>query len=332
MEIIRQKTRNYVSSWLLAAFTLGLFSLLAFSEIFQNVVTDDANFDSFSDPIKADILANIKTIRLKNRLGKFTVTLNENGQWFLIEPRKMPAPLKTIEKIIQSLDNLSIYTLHQKEPINLQSFSLDRPIAIMDLYTKLDERIQVKIGLVNPINNTSYMTISNHDIIFQTNTLKHKLELLELSDFLDSNIFSQNLADVKELSVFRGNNRESSNSLLKTSEGWQSKRYRVIRDQSVEKTIAGILGVKSHMIVDSKNEKIINFMDNYLKNPLYRINIKTKDGKSAVYTATNLLNSLPDLKIEKRQYFIMKSSERQYPHLIHKDYLQRFQIRYNDLK
>ena len=101
MEVIRQKLKNYISTWLLALFTLGLLTLLIFSEIFQNVVIKDSVFDNFSEPIKSDILANIKTIRVKNRLGKFTVTLNQRNQWDLIEPRKMPTPTKTIEKIIQ---------------------------------------------------------------------------------------------------------------------------------------------------------------------------------------------------------------------------------------
>lgn len=332
MEVIRQRVKNYVSTWLLALFALGLLGLLAFSEIFHNVVRDPAEMDSFSNPVKADIIANLKSIRLKNRLGKYTVTLDDNGQWNLVEPRKMPAPLKTIESLTRSLEALSIHTLHQKEPINLQSFSLDNPVAILDLYTKLDEHIEIKLGLVNPVNNTSYITVSNHNIIFQINSLASKPELLKLSDFIDANIFSHSLNEIKEFSLYRGKNRDSSNTLSKRPDGWESKRYRSISDASVERTLANILSVKSHMIVDSQDEKLLNLLNNYLDNPLYRINVQTTDGKSAEYIVSGLLASVPDLKIEKRQYFLMKSSLRRYPHLIHKDYLERLRIRYADLK
>ena len=332
MEVIRQKVKNYISTWLLALFAAGLLGLLAFSEIFQNVVSDDASFDNFSDPIKSDIIANLKSIRLKNRLGKYTVTLSENGHWNLIEPRKMPAPTQTIEKITRSLEGLSIHTLHQKEPINLQSFSLDNPIAILDLYTKLDEHVQIKIGLVNPINNTAYMTISGQDIIFQTSALQSKLELLRLSDFIDSNIFSQKLSDVSEFNLYRGRNSESSNTLSRTSDGWESKRYKSISARSVEQTLDAILSINSHMIIDTQDEKLQNLLDNYLKNPLYRVVVKTLNGESASYTVSGLVNSIPELKIEKRHYFLIKSSERRYPHLINKDYLDVFNIRYQNLK
>ena len=86
------------------------------------------------------------------------------------------------------------------------------------------------------------------------------------------------------------------------------------------------------MIVDNENEKLNNYIQNYLNNPLYRIQVKTVDGETTTYTVSHLVNSVADLKIEKKQYFLMKSSNRQHPHLIHKDYLDRFLIRYQHLK
>ena len=332
MESIKQGLKNYISTWLLVLFIFGLLSLLVFSEVFQNVVSKDSGFELYSTPIKSDILANLETIRLKNRLGKFVVSIDENNQWMLKEPRKMPAPAETIQKIVSSLKNVSIHTLHQKEPINLKSFSLDTPVAILDLYTKLDEHIEVKIGLRNPIDNTSYMTFSNHDIIYQVNTLKHNMLLLSLSDFIDARIFGEKLSEIKRFDLYRYKNKDTSNTLSRTPSGWISKRYRSISDKSVEQKLANILDVKSHMIVDSKNEKLKNYIQNYLENPLYRLQIKTLDGKSTTYTISALVNSVPDLKIEKKQYFLMKSSSRAYPHLIHKDYLERFKIRYKHLK
>lgn len=332
MEIIRQRVKNYISTWLLAFFALALLCLLAFSEIFQNVVRDDGSFDSYSEPIRSDIIANIKTIRLKNRLGKYTVTLGDGGQWNLIKPRKMPAPSQTIANIFEALKTMSIHTLHQKEPINIQSFSLDNPVAILDLYTKLDEHIEIKLGLINPINNTSYITVSNQNIIYQINSLSAKLEALRLSDFVDSNIFSHDIEDIKDFALFRGKNKEATNQLRKSPSGWKSKRYRSISDDSVERTISKILSIKTHMIVDSEDEKIKNLLGNYLDNPLYRVKVKTIEGKSVDYVISGLLRSIPELKIEKRQYFLIKSSERQYPHLIHKDHLPQLQIRYSDLR
>lgn len=332
MEIIRQNTKNHISTWLLVVFSVGLLGILAFSEIFQNAVKRDKNMDTFADPIKADIIANVKTIRLKNRLGKYTITLTDSGQWQLVEPRKMPSPEKTIDSILDSLKQISVHTLHKKEPINLKSFSLDNPIAILDLFTKLDEHIEVKIGLVNPINNTSYMTISNQDIIYQTNALSSRLESMRLGDFIDSQIFGHKVSDIKEFEIYRGKNSESSNRLKRGISGWESKRYRSISNDSVEGAIDSILRIKSHMIVDSQEEDLKKLLENYLKNPLYRVVVKTIDGNETTYSVSPLVRSIPELKIEKRQYFLIQASDREYPHLISKDYLGLFSLRYKDLK
>lgn len=322
--------QNSVSTWLILVFLLGIMILLGYSEIFQNSLQKN-NLQEFSaTPVSSDILDNIKTIRFKNRLGKFTITRDSKDNWMLVEPRKMPAKNKTINKILNSFRDLPIRTLHQYEPINLQSFSLNNPIMSIDFFTKLDEQVNVNIGLVNPINSTSYVTVSGKDVIFQTDIIKNNLELMDLSDFINSNIFSHEIAEVKKLDIYHSSQNQSYNTLEKLGDNWISKRYKKIDNKRVNKAIKSILRIKSHMIVDTKDEKLLNFINNYLKTPRYRLSVKTKN-KTVNYKITQLIKSVPELKLEKRQYFIVKSSERQFPHVIDKKFLERFLINYEKI-
>lgn len=330
MNFVQRNYQSYISTWLILSFTLGVLTLLAYSEIFQNSLTKN-DFEKFStNPVSSDILDNIKTIQFKNRLGKFTITRDQNENWLLIAPRKMPAKAKTISKILDAFRDLPIRTLHQYEPINLQSFSLDRPIMLIDFFTKLDEQVSVKVGLVNPINSTSYLTVSGKDVIYQTDILKNKLELLDLSDFINSNIFSHDLENITKFDVYHGEQNQSYNTLELKGNNWISKRYKTISQENVNKTLLEILNLKSHMIIDTKDEKLLNFINNYLKSPRYKV-IVHEGTKKVIYTVTQLIKSVPELKLEKRQYFIVKSSERQFPHVIDKKYLEYFLINYKDL-
>lgn len=330
MNFVQKNYQSYISTWLILSFTLGVLILLAYSEIFQNSLTKN-DFEKFStNPVSSDILDNIKTIQFKNRLGKFTITRDQNENWLLIAPRKMPAKAKTIYKILDAFRDLPIKTLHQYEPINLQSFSLDRPIILIDFFTKLDEQVSVKVGLVNPINSTSYLTVSGKDVIYQTDILKNKLELLDLSDFINSNIFSHDIENITKFDVYHGKQNQSYNTLELIGINWISKRYKTISQENVNKTLLEILNIKSHMIIDTKDEKLINFINNYLKNPRYRVVVHEGD-KKVIYTVSQLIKSVPELKLEKKQYFIVKSSERQFPHVIDKKYLEYFLINYKDL-
>lgn len=330
MNLTYRTTQNTISTWLILVFTLSILVLLGYSEIFQNSLQKN-NLQEFSaTPISSDILDNIKTVRFKNRLGKFTITRDAKDNWMLVEPRKMPARTKTINKILEAFRDLPIRTLHQYEPINLQSFSLKSPIMNIDFFTKLDEQVNVRIGLVNPINSTSYITVSGKDVIFQTDIIKNNLELMDLSDFINSNIFSHELSDIQKLDIYHSNQDTSYNSLERSGDIWLSKRYKTIDMPRVDAAINEILDIKSHMIIDTKEDQLLNFINNYLKTPRYRLVIKTKK-KTVNYTITQLIKSVPELKLEKRQYFIVKSSERQFPHVIDKKYLERFLIQYDKI-
>lgn len=255
MRIQSFASKYYISTWLTSIFTFSLLVLLVFSEFFQNTTQDNKTSDLLANPIRADIMANIKTIRIKNRIGSFMLN-HQNGQWILKEPRIMPANIKTINELLVSLNHVKVDTVLQYEPINIQNFSLDHPIMVIDLYSKLEESLQIKFGLINPINNTSYLTVSGNNRIFQIEMLKHKLELKNLSDFIESSIFSSSLNDISEFHLFRRDFKKSQNSLVLKDNDWTSKRYKSISNNSVRKKLSKILNIKTHMIV-------INRMKNY---------------------------------------------------------------------
>lgn len=331
MKVAKFTSKSSVASWLSFIMMLSLLVLLGFSEFFQNTTQDKKTLDLLSNPIRADIMANIKTIRIQNRIGNFTLN-QQNNQWILKEPRVMPAKVETINKILEALKNVNINTIHQYEPINIQNFSLDRPIMVIDLYSKLEETLQINVGLINPINNTSYITVSGNDTIFQIELLKNNIELFNLSDFIESSIFSTPINDIANFSLFRRGTNEAHNSLTKKGVEWSSKKYKTISNKSVEKRLNKLFNIKTHMIVDKQDEKLQNFISNYTQSPLYTIKIKTTSNKNITYQITSLIKALPELKLSKKQYFIMTASDRLYPYIIEKQYLKEFVLRYSELR
>lgn len=331
MRVYSLTSKSYLSTWLTTAFALALLVLLGFSEFFQNITQDKKTLDLLANPIRADIMANIKTIRIKNRMGSFMLN-QQNGQWLLKEPRVMPANIATVNQVLEALNNVKVDTIHQFEPINIQNFSLDNPIMVIDLYSKLEEKLQLKVGLINPINNTSYITVTGNETIYQVELLKHSLELKNLSDFIESSIFSSNEKEISELHIFRRGQKESHNSLVLNGNVWTSKRYKKINNEAIYKKLNTLLNIKTHMIVDKQDEALQNFISNYLESPLYTIKIKTKKNKNITYQVTTLIKALPELKLEKRLYFIMTASDRQYPYIIPKEYLDEFIIRYSQVR
>ena len=321
--------KNYSTILLLCFFFTVLF-LGGVSEIFKQKNKDFSNLNNIQNPIRADILANLKTIKIKNNLGTYTLS-KDDKTWFLLEPRLMPANSKRINTIINSLKNSSVKSELENEPINLSNFALENPSLRVDLFSELDEQLKIQIGLINPINDTSYITVSGVEKIYQMNVFHRSFQFVKISDLIDSSIFSMPLKDINEFKLYSRDFKDPINKLQKRNTNWKSKKYNSITKENVDKKIQSILNIKTYMIIDKKNEDLENLINNYLEKPLYKITIKTGQ-KKVKYKISSLTKSIPELKLEKRQYFLMTASDRKYTYVLQKDYLKDFYIRYSDLK
>jgi len=327
------KTRNIVSTWMSLFFFLILCSYLGFIEFFKDSKIEVLATNLLKDPINKEIINDVYSIRFKNRIGDFSIQKNqEDESWTMKEPRVMPAQNKTMNSILKSLSQIHVKTIYEFEPINIQSFSLDKPVMEIDLFTKSFGKIKLKMGLINPIDNTSYLTVSGHNHIFQVEILQGKMEKLELSNFIDSQVFSSDIDDVISFKLFRGKTKEVLNNLTFSREQWNSQKYNTIDTTNTMKKIENILSIKTHMIIDKQNDELKTYIQNYLDNPIYTIEVKTKSNKMIKYTISSLIKGITELKLDKKNYFLMTASDREYPYVIGKEYLDEFIIRYTDLK
>ncbi len=300
-------------------------------EFFQDKRSEQRTIDLLKSPIRSDVLENLTSLKFTNRIGSFTLSKTEQS-WHMQSPRVMPAKTETINQIISTLRNIKIQTIHQHEPINFQSFSLDKPVIEMELLTKLADKIIIKIGLINPINNTSYITVSGHDRIYQTSIINTGMQSYELSDFIDANIFSMKPSEIKSLKIYQANNSHANINLSCASGIWQTNKYKQTKPEKIEAKVAQLLGTRTHMIIDKKDEKLQNFINNYLKNHMYNIKVTLNNGETVNYQVSHLIKAITDLKIEKKQYFLMTASNRPYPYVIHKSNYKNFLIKYSDIK
>ncbi len=325
------KTRNFLSTWFNLGFFLLLISFIIFIEFFQNHHTQKSAMDLLENPIKKDILFKAESIIFENRLGTFKAT-KKTDNWILEEPRVIPAKTETIQKVIDIISQINIKTIHQYEPINIQSFSLNNPIMKVLIKDKDENKLDLKIGLINPIDETSYLTVNDTQLIYQTNLLTGKLESLELADFIDSKIFTPSISEIKSLKIFTGQNIQERNIFTFKNGSWDSFRYNVFSQEKLQTKLEEILDIRTHAIIDQSSEEVTNLLQNYLDNPRYRITIQTNANKTIKYKVSYLTREIKELKIEKNQFFIMSASNRLYPYIIPKKYLDIFLINYNEIR
>lgn len=330
-----QTSRSKASNWLLLIFLLVVFISAFITEFFQAPTEKTHVLNQYRTLIEDKKLTNASKIILKNSLGSFTLS-RSGDKWSLTSPRSLPANQKTLQLILSTLSNINIRKVYQSDPINMSNFSLDSPVMEFSLVDTKGVKIDYLLGLVNPIDNTTYIQIPQKEIIYQVDALKSTFESFDLSDFIDSKIFTLTSNQVRDISIYRGekksNNVQISFALKK--DNWVGKNKRVMRQEKVMDYFQKLFNLKSSLIVDKSSEKLKKALDEKLEKPLYVIEAVQKNGVKLTYKISHIINTLPDLKIEKRQHVLIKASNRKNIFLIHKDNLPLFsqrQSQYRDL-
>jgi len=330
-----QTSRGKASGWLLLLFIFLVFFSAAITEFFQAPTEKSHVLNQYRTLIEDKKLASTSKIILTNSLGSFTLSRNGDS-WRLTSPRNLPANNKTLDLILSTLSNINIRKVYPSDPINMSNFSLDAPVMNFSLVDIKGNKVDYLLGLVNPIDNTTYIQIPQKDIIYQVDALKNTFESFDLSDFIDSKIFTVDSTEAKKLTIYRGSkaskNVQISFELIKRN--WVGKSNRVLREEKVNEYFGKLFSLKSSLIIDKSSDELKKSLEEKLEKPLYEIEVIQKNGVALQYKVSHIVNTIPGLKIEKRQHVIVKASNRKNLFLIHKDNLPLFsqrQSQYRDL-
>ena len=265
-----------------------------------------------------------KEVWLKNRLGEFHFKKSK-GRWNLTVPRQLPAEEKSLALVFKTLKNIKIKKVYQKDALTLSSFALDSPLMEVKLIHEDGDQDEIKFGMMDSISNSTYLTVTDKNSIFQIDMLNHSLEQLDMADFINPRIFSQSPMKITSIKIFQG--RKLKLAMNQNDGKWEGRNGRALALPKVEEYIQNLTSLKSDVILDEMAGKLKEKVDTYLSKPLYTIEI-TDAGKSKyTYFISTVINSLPDLKIEKRQSFIITASNRKHPYLLSKKYLKLFSKR-----
>jgi hypothetical protein len=323
--------RNKLSSLVVVLFIINVLGILFWAEINKhNQQNKQYEFEN-KNLISPKYLSTVKKIELKNRNDEFIIEKQDDKTWQMIKPRNIVVTQNLLDRLTGTFTNIRIIQNHLKEPTNLQSFALD-PAQVSFSLTNAEESIELQIGITNPIDNTTYITVSNRKYIYQVEQLNEQFSNYTISNFIDGSAFSPDYRDIQNINFFYGSNKAASLSLSYKDRHWESPQFKSISQTAIKESIQSLLSLSSKFILDSQSEEQKNLVENYLTNPLYQISIKTLDGTEIVYKISNLINSLPDIKFEKKAYFLVKASDRNYYYLYDKAYLNNFFMRYQDIK
>ena len=330
MQINMKTNKTLISTWLLGGFTVILVLSSVISFLFQS------NLD-LPETLNHHILfthselENVEKIVVKNQLGKFVLqkSIDTPAKWRLIEPRSFPANPQTLKNIYDSLEKISIMRILKKDPINISHYSLNKPFMEIEFYDKNNSPTYIQFGIINPIDNSTYIAHSAYNEIFQIKTLPYSIESLILSDFLDARIFHTSKDEITALTIYRGFRKYNTPILTlerKDDQTWLINNRPGLKN-NVDNYLDTLLGLRVQMILDKITPETQKSIEQYFNYPLYTVEIKTSENNIITYSVSNIIDTLPDVKIEKKSSFIVKISNVDSPLIVQKENLEAFSFK-----
>lgn len=323
-----------ISTGLVVLFSFLLIVLALFAEVFESRTPEIDLAQIYANPIPVAELQRLHKVTINNKYGNFEmVNSNTNGElsgpWQLISPQTQRIKADIISKIVENLNILRVRSIHRYEPINITSFSLDNPNLSLLLSTSKNKDYEIKLGLINPIDNSAYLSISSQDQIYQIDPLEIPLETYDLSQIVEARIFALNRNTIQSVEILEN---DISKLLILNQEGiWTDAQQVRLAGNKLEDFLNQIEDMKSSSILENISaDQVKSFQDLFSKGA-WKLKFTFND-KIHTYHLTEVKKSLPGIGLQFSGQYLFTTDEMKSFSIVKKDQLKFLQTTTRNLK
>ena len=304
--------------------TIGTF----INEFFEISEQEEIKLGQYRKVFRQSDLDSIKSFSLINKFGTFRFTRKVSrarSLWTMISPRKLPTDNVVINDIFSTLRDIQIRDIYSYDNINADNYHLDSPLVEIRSYDIQGHANTIKFGLVNSIDQSTYIYISRRNVIYNVDIFDHKMDSLEITDFIDARIFALTPEIVEELKIYKGTNNNIPLMHLKKKHGrWFDGQEKQLNTQKVSNYLKEFMAIKSPLILDKTSEELQKKIDVLFSRPLFVVEIKDNIGTHFSYNISSIMETFPNLKTEGKQNFIVKANNREFPYIMDKKFFKYF--------
>lgn len=326
--------RPSLSTFLVAFFFIVLLFLGLFAEVFESQTPEVDIAQIYANPVPVNELQRLKTLRLTNKHGTFLfentdVEGNLSGPWQMLEPQALRLKGDVVQKIVEALNIIRVRNFYRLEPINITSFSLDNPTLTLLFTNARDKSFEIKMGLINPIDNSAYLSLSSQDQIYQIDPIEMALESYDLAQLVESKVLAVNTEALASLEIYGQGGLTLK--LLKKDNAWLDQNGVQLSEAKVKKFFERLEDAKSYSILDKLNSDQQAFMEKVMSTPSFSLKLISSQGVRT-YVISEVKGQIPGLGIVKNNSYALSTDEKQSFVLLEKDQLRLLTTKSSELK
>ncbi len=326
--------RPTLSTVLVVFFFLILLFLGLFAEVFEAETPEVDIAQIYANPVPINELQRLKNLKLTNKHGTFlfentSVDGSLSGPWQMLEPQALRLKNDVVSKIVDALNVVRVRNFHRLEPINITSFSLDNPTLTLLFTNTRNKNFEIKMGLINPIDNSAYLSLSSQDQIYQIDPIEMALESYDLAQLVESKVLAVNGDSLQSLEIYDSAGLKLK--LIKKESQWVDQAGVVLSEQKVNKLFERLEEIKSYSILDKLNSDQQLFMEKIMATPEYSLKLISGNGVRT-YVMSPLTGQIPGMNVVKGGSYALSTDEKQSFVLIEKDEIKMLGTKASDLK
>ncbi|MFA6236121.1 MAG: DUF4340 domain-containing protein [Bacteriovorax sp.] len=325
--------RKFASNLVIILFFLLVGLAALFSDIFQTPVKTAAQAIEATKLFTSADLKLIKRISLKNKSGEYIFERKENNQispWHMVAPRDISANSLFIENLFNALTVIKVKKLYPDETINYSNFSIDKPTATLDLIDENGSTIKILVGLMNSIDNSTYLKIEGRNGIYHVEAPSVSLENTTIFDLIESQIISIDLNNVNALKIFR--NKKPVLEIRKKDGQWSDSEGNLLDAAKIDDFFQELSGLKSAFVLDRQTEAQRKLISTLTRSPEFTVSIEDQLAHTVEYNISSLTKSMPDLDFKNEEHFIVTLSNGPTVYVVKKEFQELFNKKADSLK
>jgi hypothetical protein len=328
--------RKLASNLVLFLFFLLVGAAALLSDIFQNPIKTGSQVIEQTKLFSSQDLGLVTRISLKNKSGEYVFERTKNNQitpWHMVAPRDISANSLFIEKLFSSLANMKVKKIFPDEKINYSNFSLDKPTSTLSLIDAAGKSLTVSVGLMNTIDNSTYLKIAGRQGIYHVEAPGVSLENATLLDLIESQIISIDLEAMSAFKIYRGRKGGTLQFEIKKKNGlWYDVEGNSLSVEKIDDYLQDLSLLKSSFIIDKQTDSQKRQISNLSRNPSYVVSVEDIKGNTIDYNISGLIRELSDIDLKNDEYFVVTISNNNTSYVVKKEFYELFNKKTESLK
>jgi hypothetical protein len=296
-----------------------------FSDLFQNPIKSTTDMIEQSKLFTTAELTQIKRIVLKNKSGEYIFERKENNQvspWHMLSPREITANSQYFDKLFKALTTIKVKKLFPDVKINNSNFSIDKPTATLNLQDQSGKMIDIQVGLMNTIDNSTYVKIVGRKGIYHVEAPEISLEKATILDLVESQIFSINLNTILALKITH--NKTATLEIKNLAGTWNDHDNHPLSSQKIDEYFQELSTLKSAYILDKQTEAQKKQIASLVKNAEYIVSIEDNQTNITEYRISGIIKNLSDIDLKNEECFVVTISKNTTAYVVKKEFHDLF--------